>query len=57
MKWLEKIQKMDILITSGKFNMKVVILCGGLGSRLGEETKLIPKPMIKLETKQIVNCL
>ena len=27
--------------------MKVVILCGGLGSRLAEETKLIPKPMIK----------
>jgi len=48
---------MDILITSGKFNMKVVILCGGLGSRLGEETKLIPKPMIKLETKQILNNL
>ena len=28
--------------------MKVVILCGGLGSRLAEETKLIPKPMIKI---------
>jgi glucose-1-phosphate cytidylyltransferase len=55
MKWLEKIQKIDILITSGKLNMKVVILCGGLGSRLGEETKLIPKPMIKLGTKPIVN--
>ena len=27
--------------------MKVVILCGGLGSRLAEETKLIPKPMVK----------
>ena len=35
--------------------MKVVILCGGLGSRLGEETKLIPKPMIKLGTKPIVS--
>ena len=55
MKWLEKIQKIDTLITSGKLNMKVVILCGGLGSRLGEETKLIPKPMIKLGTKPIVN--
>ena len=55
MKWLEKIQKIDILITSGKLNMKVVILCGGLGSRLGEETKLIPKPMIKLGTKPIVD--
>jgi len=28
--------------------MKVVILCGGLGSRLAEETKIIPKPMIKI---------
>ena len=28
--------------------MKVVILCGGLGSRLSEETKLIPKPMVKI---------
>ena len=28
--------------------MKVVILCGGLGSRLAEETKLIPKPMVKI---------
>ena len=28
--------------------MKVIILCGGLGSRLSEETKLIPKPMVKI---------
>lgn len=28
--------------------MKVVILCGGLGSRLAEETRLIPKPMVKV---------
>ena len=28
--------------------MKTVILCGGLGSRLSEETKLIPKPMVKI---------
>ena len=31
-----------------KKNLKVVILCGGLGSRLSEETKLIPKPMVKI---------
>ena len=35
-------------------NMKVVILCGGIGSRLAEETKLIPKPMVKLDRKPIV---
>ena len=34
--------------------MKVVILCGGLGSRLEEETKLIPKPMIKIGKIPIV---
>lgn len=34
--------------------MRVVILCGGLGSRLAEETKLIPKPMVKLYGKPIV---
>lgn len=28
--------------------MKIIILCGGLGSRLAEETKLIPKPMVKI---------
>ena len=27
--------------------MKAIILCGGKGSRLAEETKLIPKPMVK----------
>ena len=31
-----------------KNNLKVVILCGGLGSRLAEETKKIPKPMVKI---------
>ena len=34
--------------------MKVIILCGGLGSRLSEETKKIPKPMIKIAGKPIL---
>jgi len=34
--------------------MKVVILCGGIGSRLAEETKLIPKPMVKVGNYPIV---
>ena len=28
--------------------VKVVILCGGLGTRLSEETKIIPKPLVKI---------
>ena len=28
--------------------MKVVILCGGFGTRLKEETELKPKPMVEI---------
>ena len=31
--------------------MKVVILAGGLGTRLAEFTKTIPKPMVKINNK------
>ena len=31
--------------------MKVVILCGGLGTRLKEETEYRPKPMVKMGSK------
>ena len=34
--------------------MKTVILCGGLGTRLVEETRLIPKPMVKIGNKPIL---
>lgn len=34
--------------------MKVVILCGGMGSRLAEETKLVPKPMVKIGKLPII---
>jgi len=34
--------------------MKIVILAGGLGTRLSEETKLIPKPMLKIGNKPIL---
>jgi glucose-1-phosphate cytidylyltransferase len=35
--------------------MKVIILCGGIGSRLAEETKLIPKPMVKIGNLPILS--
>ena len=34
--------------------MKAVILAGGLGSRLAEETDLKPKPMVKIGGKPIL---
>lgn len=37
-----------------KNNSKVVILCGGLGSRLREETEFRPKPMIEIGGKPIL---
>ena len=33
---------------------KVIILCGGLGTRIGHETKYKPKPMIKIDDKPII---
>lgn len=34
--------------------MKIVILCGGLGTRLGSDTKMTPKPMVKIGGKPIL---
>ena len=34
--------------------MKVVILAGGFGSRLSEETVLRPKPMVEIGAKPIL---
>src|SRR3990170_8950074 len=34
--------------------MKVVILCGGLGTRLAEETEVRPKPMVEIGGKPIL---
>ena len=35
--------------------MKIVILAGGLGTRISELTKIIPKPMIKIIGKPIIH--
>jgi len=34
--------------------MKVVILCGGLGTRMREETEFRPKPMVKIGSRPIL---
>ena len=34
--------------------MKTVILCGGFGTRLGQETQKIPKPMIRINGKPLI---
>ncbi len=34
--------------------MKVVILCGGMGTRLREETEFIPKPMVEIGDRPIL---
>ena len=34
--------------------MKAVILCGGFGTRLGEETQIRPKPMVEIGAKPIL---
>ena len=34
--------------------MKVLILAGGFGTRLSEETDLIPKPLVKIGEKPIL---
>ena len=33
---------------------KVVILCGGLGTRLREETEFRPKPMVNIGSRPIL---
>jgi glucose-1-phosphate cytidylyltransferase len=40
--------------TSSESNMKVVILCGGKGTRLREETEFRPKPMVPIGDRPIL---
>ena len=41
-------------IMSAQKNIKVVILCGGLGTRMREETEFRPKPMVTIGGRPIV---
>ena len=53
-KWLERAMIVRTLILIGVNKMKVVILAGGLGTRLPEYTKKVPKPMVKINNKPIL---
>ena len=37
--------------------MRVVILAGGMGTRLSEYTKTTPKPMVKINNSPIILCI
>jgi glucose-1-phosphate cytidylyltransferase len=37
--------------------MKVVILAGGLGTRLSEETDIRPKPMVEIGGRPIISAI
>ena len=37
-----------------KKNLSVIILCGGIGKRLLPQTKKTPKPLIKINKKEIL---
>ncbi len=44
----------NIVTGVGRPGLKVVIFCGGLGVRMGEETQRIPKPMIRIGNRPIL---
>ena len=45
---------MSLNISKIKNNLSVIILCGGEGQRLRPLTKKIPKPLIKIKNKAII---
>jgi glucose-1-phosphate cytidylyltransferase len=51
---IQKIELAPVTQTSGKCNMKAVLLAGGLGTRLSEETTNRPKPMVEIGGKPIL---
>jgi NDP-sugar pyrophosphorylase family protein len=42
------------LLDSPEIRMKVVILAGGLGTRISEETALKPKPMVEIGGRPVL---
>jgi glucose-1-phosphate cytidylyltransferase len=50
----QETQEIKIRLSTGKALMKVVILAGGLGTRISEESHLRPKPMIEIGEQPIL---
>src|SRR5450432_2858017 len=53
-KKLSRGREPDILLSAKLLKMKVVIFCGGLGTRLREETEFRPKPMVPVGERPIL---
>jgi molybdopterin-guanine dinucleotide biosynthesis protein A len=49
-----RVEKNKLNIELENMEMKTVILCGGLGTRLREETEFRPKPMITIGERPIL---
>lgn len=49
-----KIKSMEASFESRDSDIQVVILCGGLGTRLREETEYKPKPMVEIGNRPIL---
>lgn len=45
---------MYLILTMNQHNIKTIILCGGTGTRLKEETEFKPKPMVEIGGKPIL---
>ena len=54
MKTLQSKELMKDKISNFKKNLTVLILCGGKGLRLRPLTKELPKPLIKIKNKTIL---
>jgi len=50
----ERIWSRASVLELGRLDMKVVLLAGGLGSRLSEETVRVPKPMVEVNGRPII---
>jgi len=52
-----RLELLDDLLYHRKFDNWIVLMAGGLGSRLGELTKDTPKPLLKVGTKPILEVI